>query len=882
MTPTDPPSDADRTLDSADDGSDDPRLMAAMQEYMAALDAGKRINRRELIGRHPDIAAELSACLQGLAFVHGATDQLADAGGGPPPSVLDAAAAGPRTDGLGDDAPGASPAPTVGLNGTPLGDFRLLREIGRGGMGVVYEATQLSLGRRVAVKVLPMAAALDARRLQRFRNEAQAAAGLHHTNIVPVYAVGSDRSTHFYAMQLIDGRSLAEVIRELRQAEAGARRRSVLGRRLLDQPDPTPADPATASLATTAADRTVALATAPAAAAAASPSTVSPSSAWSGPRAADPFSTLHGGRRSEYFRTVARLGVQAAEALDYAHGLGIIHRDVKPANLMVDGRGNLWVTDFGLAQMQGDNGLTQTGDMVGTFRYMSPEQAGGGPGRLGTGRRHRRRRDADADSSGDGVPEIVLDPRTDVYSLGVTLYELLTLQAALPGKTRDDLMVQLAVIDPRPARAIDRAIPVELQTVLAKAYAKDPADRYATAHAFADDLRRFLADEPIHARPPTVWDHAAKWTRRHRSVALSAIVILTLAAGGLGASTIVVGAERVRAQAGEASARTQAAQAAHARDAADAARREAQAERDEAGRNYVQARRAIDELTRVADDLPNIPATADTRRVLLQTARDYYQQFATAGVRDPASLQASQRRAESLLAELVATDQRYRVRYDIGLLRLPPVRQDLGLTAAEADAAQDLADRMGGPGPDADARKPGSESADRLRASLASVLTRPGQLDRLGQVSRQVRGVQAFEYPEVVDRLDYTPEQATAIRKLCAATGAAGGHWADGGRFQDEHGRGRFGGDGHDDRHGHDDGHGRDEFDRGGGPDDRGFGGGPGDGGPMRHRDTGVQQVLALLTPKQTADWHALTGPPFKASATNAPRGRPDDDGPPG
>ena len=229
MTPIDPTRDrataGDATASDATSadasGNDDPRLVAAMREYMAALDAGQRVNRRELIARHPDIAGELSACLQGLAFVHAAAGQLTDGGVPLPPSVPD----------------DARPPPTDELHVQPLGDYRLVREVGRGGMGVVYEAVQLSLGRRVAVKVLPMAAALDPRRLQRFRNEAQAAAGLHHTNIVPVYAVGSDRSTHFYAMQLIDGRSLAEVIRELRTTAA---KRPPADRRPTDAP-PRPA-----------------------------------------------------------------------------------------------------------------------------------------------------------------------------------------------------------------------------------------------------------------------------------------------------------------------------------------------------------------------------------------------------------------------------------------------------------------------------------------------------------------------------------------------------------------------------------------------------------------------------------------------------------------
>jgi serine/threonine protein kinase len=257
-----------------------------------------------------------------------------------------------------------------------LGDFRILREVGRGGMGVVYEAVQISLGRPVALKVLPFAAALDARQLQRFKNEAQAAAQLHHTNIVPVYAVGCERGVHFYAMQLIDGQTLAAVIADLRQrAHEGE----------------APADP----------QQTLAYVPGPCPAAAAGQADTP---------LAQALSTERPTRSLAFFRTAARLGGQAAQALEHAHQMGIIHRDVKPGNLMIDGRGNLWVTDFGLAHIQSDSKLTMTGDLLGTLRYMSPEQALG--------------------------QRVVVDHRTDVYSLGATLYELLTLKPAFDGRDR--------------------------------------------------------------------------------------------------------------------------------------------------------------------------------------------------------------------------------------------------------------------------------------------------------------------------------------------------------------------------------------------------------------------------------------------------------------
>ncbi|MGC4034036.1 MAG: serine/threonine-protein kinase [Tepidisphaeraceae bacterium] len=307
------------------------RLLAIVRSYTAAVEAGQKPDRRAIMRRHPDLADDLSACLGGLTFLNNAAGQLAATA----QDLVDPTMGGPQL----------------------LGDYRLIREIGRGGMGVVYEAEQVSLGRHVAVKVLPMAAALDKRQLQRFKNEAQAAAQLHHTHIVPVYAVGVERSTHYYAMQLIEGQSLADVIADLRMAAEQA--------------------PSTFSL--------------------------SNASALNSSQPSMGLSSLRVAKRQNFYQSVARLGLQAAEALHHAHHAGIVHRDIKPANLLLDNDAGLWITDFGLAQFYAaENNLTQSSDRPGTLRYMSPEQASGSA--------------------------VVLDQRTDVYSLGVTLYELLTLE----------------------------------------------------------------------------------------------------------------------------------------------------------------------------------------------------------------------------------------------------------------------------------------------------------------------------------------------------------------------------------------------------------------------------------------------------------------------
>jgi serine/threonine protein kinase/WD40 repeat protein len=455
----------------APSGPDDPRVIQALEEYLAALEAGEPPARHEFLARHPGIAQVLAGCLDGLEFLHSAQRKRPRAAG-------DSSAASERS------APSLHPS-------APLGDFCLRREIGRGGMGVVYEAEQMSLGRRVALKVLPFASALDARHLQRFKNEAQAAAHLHHQSIVPVYAVGCERGVHYYAMQFIDGQTVATLIRDLRLSvqapmtndEGMTNDQSRMLKETVPQAD----------AATGVRHPTLGL-----------------------------LSSL-GIRHSSFFRTVATLGVQAAEALEHAHQLGVVHRDIKPANLMVDGLGNLWVTDFGLARLQGDAGLTMSGDLLGTIRYMSPEQALAKRG--------------------------LVDHRTDVYSLGMTLYELLTLEPAFNGKDREEVLRQIAFEEPPSPRGRNRAIPFELETIVLKAIAKNAGERYATAQDLADDLGRFLADKPIRARRTSLWEKARRWRRRNPTVAfLSGIVAMLLLLGALAVWVVaLLNAERNQA-----------------------------------------------------------------------------------------------------------------------------------------------------------------------------------------------------------------------------------------------------------------------------------------------------------------------------------------------
>jgi serine/threonine-protein kinase len=293
----------------------DAEVARVLDEYLAGLEAGRPADPDRLLAEHPTIAGQLRRCLEVMHLAG-------------------------RVAGSGDVAPdGEDDAPP----GPRLADYRLVREIGRGGMGIVYEAEQQSLRRRVALKVLPLASALDPRQLRRFQVEAQAAAQLHHTHIVPVYAVGCERGVHYYAMQYIEGKSLAELIRELRQLEgrdAGEEAPTVvLG-----------GDHTLASLLTSGQ-------LAPAEKAAADASALSPT-AVQPPATKATHSSSSSTRTSAYFRTVANLGIQAAEAVEHAHQEGVVHRDIKPANVMVDIKGHLWIADFGLARLQNDSGLT--------------------------------------------------------------------------------------------------------------------------------------------------------------------------------------------------------------------------------------------------------------------------------------------------------------------------------------------------------------------------------------------------------------------------------------------------------------------------------------------------------------------------------------------
>jgi serine/threonine protein kinase/WD40 repeat protein len=354
-----------------------------------------------------------------------------------------------------------------------IGEFRILRKVGEGGMGVVYEAMQESLGRHVALKVLPHDR--ERKYLERFRREARAAAKLHHTNIVPVFGVGEADGLHFYAMQFIPGQGLDRVLDEVLRLRSARHP----GGSSVPHPNQT-----RTAVAGSVAEGLLTGDYAPAA-----PPPDAPSSSLLAGSAGS-HTELANQPEARYYREIARIGVQVAEALAHAHEQGVLHRDIKPSNLLLDLHGMVWVTDFGLAKADDEGDLTRTGDIVGTLRYMAPERFRGKS-----------------------------DVASEVYSLGATLYELLTLRSAFPESDRVALIERVCHCVPVRPRKLDRQIPRDLETIVLKAMARDPADRYHTAAAMAEDLRRFLADRSITARRASPPEQLRRWARRNKAVA---------------------------------------------------------------------------------------------------------------------------------------------------------------------------------------------------------------------------------------------------------------------------------------------------------------------------------------------------------------------------
>lgn len=349
--------------------------------------------------------------------------------------------------------------------------YHITGVLGQGGMGVVYRAVQTKLSRTVALKVLPsMIGSASPAAVQRFRREATAAARLHHTNIIPIYDFGESEDAHYYAMELVTGEPLNDLIRRLadknlRQPTAAQLTQVLDG---LSLPMPSMGLTSDASVADASMDGA-------------------------------PAASLKG---LTYFRRVARWIADAADALHYAHAQGIIHRDIKPANLILSNDGRIMLADFGLAKSAGEQSVTRTGAMVGTLRYMSPEQTMG--------------------------KRVKIDHRTDIYSLGATLYELLCFRPAFPGMEESEILSAIIGRDPQRPRKHNPHVPAELETICMKCLEKSADLRYDSGKALADDLRRFLNDLPIVAKRPNIAQRTLKFVRRHKApvIAVTTAVLL--------------------------------------------------------------------------------------------------------------------------------------------------------------------------------------------------------------------------------------------------------------------------------------------------------------------------------------------------------------------
>ena len=369
----------------------DLQVATVLQDWIDRQASGDAESPAELIAKHPDLDPDLTACLESISMLGSAQ------------SVV------------------SSP---IKCNAPQIPDFEIVAELGRGGMGIVYQANQISLGRTVALKVLPLATA-DPLAASRFQREAETAAALHHTNIVPIYAVGQSSGIHWFAMQRIDGAPLDHLLR----------------------------------------------------------------------------THPHGVDSDE----VARIGIEAADALAHAHRCGIIHRDIKPSNLMIESSGRVWLTDFGLARRELDVAATATGALVGTPRYMSPEQV-------------------------YASPDQPLDCRSDIYSLGATLYEIATGTVLFDGATPLDVLQQIRTADPPRPRAVRPGMPRDLEVVLQKCLSKRPADRYQRAEDLVSDLRAIREGRPIQARGVPLWTVLRRRAARHRQrIKLAATTIAATA-----------------------------------------------------------------------------------------------------------------------------------------------------------------------------------------------------------------------------------------------------------------------------------------------------------------------------------------------------------------
>ncbi len=590
-------------------------VLELAEEFLERYRQGERPSLKDYISRHPELAAEIKEVFPAMALMENvalADESLADEATGP-------------TQVTGD-------APL-----TQLGDYRILREVGRGGMGIVYEAEQISLGRHVALKVLPRKMFVDAQQRRRFERESKAAAKLHHTNIVPVFGVGEHEGLPYYVMQFIQGLGLDDVLDELKRMQGGTAT-ATSGQPRAPRKDMSAADAARSLMTGAFDERGCVSAPSELGGDEAQGVLTQPRSGAHGvlthPRSSESITDKSSGSltlsssalnlpgsggaaqgksgKATYWQSVARIGVQVADALEYAHKQGIQHRDIKPSNLLLDTRGTVWVTDFGLARADSEDHLTQTGDIVGTLRYMPPEAFEGRA-----------------------------DKRGDIYALGLTLYELLALKPAFEEKDRRYLIKRVTTEEPPRLDKLNRTIPRDLVTIVHKAIDREASHRYATAGELTADLQRFLDDEPIRARRISSPERFARWCRHYPGVA-SLTAILALLLVGVTAASLLAAAHFDRMARQERQSREEAEQAkdheATLRAQAEAAKQQVEQQKQRADANFAKARKAVDKyFTTVSDsDLLRVSGMQPLRRDLLQSALAFYQDFLKERGDDPA------------------------------------------------------------------------------------------------------------------------------------------------------------------------------------------------------------------------------------------------------
>jgi serine/threonine-protein kinase len=682
----------------------DPNLVAqVVAEWRERLLQGERFEVQEYIAKYPDIANELRELFPAIVLIEDLREHTGDL--------------------TGSVSAGAIRVESKTLE--RLGDFRIIREIGRGGMGIVYEAEQESLGRRVALKVLPAQALLDEHKRERFQREAKAAARMHHTNIVPVYGVGEQDGLYYYVMQFIQGLGLDAILAEiknLRRASSTTRAGGVSTHSppmVVRHPDLSAVDVAQSLLSGVFAQapseqveaprevrtgfETVTLTRIGPPQAAEEPCEMklAPEAAHvkqiaktMGVPPRKPPGTSSSAEITEavkkstltetvqhYWLSVARIGMQVAEALDYAHSQGVLHRDIKPSNLLLDTHGTVWVTDFGLAKAttEGDD-LTHTGDIVGTLRYMAPERFSG-----------------------------ISDTRCDIYSLGLTLYEMLVEQPAYDETDRGKLIRQVTTITPPRPRKLNPAVPRDLETIVLKATDREPARRYTTARALADDLKRFVEDKPIKARQASQAERLWRWCRRNPVVAGLSAAILALLVGIALASTAV--AFRFKKMAEEESflrnresflrqvseesrkeAETNLQEAQRQKQRAEENLHEAQRQKKLAEENFHKARRAVDDsLTRISESkLLNVAGLQPLRKELLDSALKYYQGFLEKHSDDPAlqrDLATAYTRVAKITEEISSKDKALEAYQQALNVRKKILQRDPGDLQVQAEIA---------------------------------------------------------------------------------------------------------------------------------------------------------------------------------------------------